>query len=499
MRATSVFVLLLLAATAEAGTIVGSEAGVYGVNQDFGAPLDLVVTVVDDGGTTEYEIVETFVNTTGLEWIGFQHRLGLGEGEAFELVSNSAGMDFDGPVYSAAFDLDFIGVKKLDWWNGDAPDGSTVGFTLWMSVPDSTSIPAEFRNADGYTFTLRHYPSTPPPPAPAGWWRGNTHTHSHLSYDSMDPPDVVAAFYEQLGYDFLVLTDHSWDKGTGSLGWSDFSAYSTPDLLCISGEELTHPTNHTNGLGTSSGIIAGTIAENVAAILAQGAIPSLSHPGPSISLWDILDVDELAHMEIYNGFIDHGTEYTDKWDVLLGLGKPIWGMAVDDTHILTRHAGKGWIMVRSETLDETGILGAIEVGDFYASNGVTLTELAIDSRGICVESANGEHVRFIGSSGVPLATSVGSGGAYQFTGQEPYVRAEVSNSYQQTAWTQPVFATCPWDCADGDGVTGIVDLLALLSQWNGPGACDFDFSGTVDVLDLLTLIGHYDPAGTGCP
>lgn len=488
--------ILLLTASAEAGTIVGSQANVYTVNEAFAAPLDLVISVVDDGGVHQHDIVEAFVNTTGLEWIGFQHRLGVGVGDAFELIPNGTNLDFDSPASSDVFNLMFLGDRKLEWWIGNIPDSGNVQFSLSISIPDSTLIPAELHTEDGYTFTLRHYPSTPPPPAPAGWWRGNPHTHSDLSFDSMDPPDVVASFYEQLGYDFLILTDHS--SNTGSVGWSDFSLYSTPDLLCISGEELTHSTNHTNGLGTSSGIIAGSLAENVGAILAQGAIPSLCHPGQCCSVIDIFAVDELAHMEIYNAFINRGTTYTGKWDWLLSAGKIIWGVASDDTHILTEHAGKGWIMVRSDTLDETSILGAIEIGDFYASNGITLTELAVDSRGICIESANGDRVRFIGDYGMLLASSVGSGAYYQFTGQELYVRAEVSNAYQQTAWTQPVFAICPWDCAGGDGIVDVVDLLALLAQWNGPGACDFDSSETVDVLDLLELLGQYDATGTGC-
>jgi hypothetical protein len=54
---------------------------------------------------------------------------------------------------------------------------------------------------------------------------------------------------------------------------------------------------------------------------------------------------------------------------------------------------------------------------------------------------------------------------------------------------------CPWDCGDGDGTVGIVDFLAMLAQWNGPGPCDVDEQGGVDIIDFLDLLAHWGP----CP
>ena len=56
-------------------------------------------------------------------------------------------------------------------------------------------------------------------------------------------------------------------------------------------------------------------------------------------------------------------------------------------------------------------------------------------------------------------------------------------------------AVCPWDCGgDINGDVGIVDFLALLGQWGGPGTCDFD-GGGVSIVDFLDLLGHWGP----CP
>jgi hypothetical protein len=56
---------------------------------------------------------------------------------------------------------------------------------------------------------------------------------------------------------------------------------------------------------------------------------------------------------------------------------------------------------------------------------------------------------------------------------------------------------CPWDCDTGesiDGTVGIVDFLALLGQWGGPGTCDFD-GGGVGITDFLELLANWGP----CP
>ncbi len=40
------------------------------------------------------------------------------------------------------------------------------------------------------------------------WWKGNTHTHTWWS-DGDSPPENVAAWYREHGYQFLVLSDHN--------------------------------------------------------------------------------------------------------------------------------------------------------------------------------------------------------------------------------------------------------------------------------------------------
>ena len=56
---------------------------------------------------------------------------------------------------------------------------------------------------------------------------------------------------------------------------------------------------------------------------------------------------------------------------------------------------------------------------------------------------------------------------------------------------------CDWDCGDdNDDDVGIIDLLALLSQWGMVGtSCDRDGLGGVGIGDFLGLLGNWGP----CP
>ncbi len=56
---------------------------------------------------------------------------------------------------------------------------------------------------------------------------------------------------------------------------------------------------------------------------------------------------------------------------------------------------------------------------------------------------------------------------------------------------------CPWDCGgDNDGNVGIIDFLALLAQWGGPGSCDVD-GGGVGISDFLNLLANWGPCQAG--
>ncbi len=250
--------------------------------------------------------------------------------------------------------------------------------------------------------------------------------------------------------------------------------------------------------------------QSVDAVLAQRAqtgqpmFPHLNHPN---YLWGVT-AEELMQLhgeqffEIYNG---HPGVHNDgdatrlgteaMWDAILTRRlaelhlDAMFGLATDDAHhyhtviIGKSNAGRGWVMVRAQSLTTESIIAAMEAGDFYASSGVTLTdvrrggnELAVEiqaepgvtyvtqfigtRRGYdptsqvipppATEAARQSlpHRRYSKDVGAVLAEISGTHAAYPLRGDEIYVRAKVISSKPkpnasvadefECAWTQPL-------------------------------------------------------------
>lgn len=224
----------------------------------------------------------------------------------------------------------------------------------------------------------------------------------------------------------------------------------------------------------------------------------LNHPN---FLWsqtaeDLVALPDLRFFEVYNGHplvnilgdsLRPGNERI--WDIVLTRrltsgGAMLYGVATDDAHdyheFAARHRnpGRGWIMVRSSTLAVESLMEAMERGEFYASTGVTLSELRREDQRLTLEIKGDPGVRyttqFIGtrrgydtasaamhdSVGAPVtrrySTDVGTvlgevrgtTATYTMRGDEIYVRARITStkykanpSYDgemEMAWTQPM-------------------------------------------------------------
>lgn len=315
------------------------------------------------------------------------------------------------------------------------------------------------------------------------WFRGNTHAHSSNS-DGDSPPDSVARWYRDAGYDFLFITDHETVTDPAPLN----ARFGVPGrFLMIAGEEVTqlvadttHPDRrrqaHVNALGITrvvtrigergiaQGIpLAAAYARNIAEIRAAGGIAQVNHPNFrwSVRLDDLAALPDSTLLEIWNahtgvnnlGGVDAAGRAAPSaealWDSLLTRGKVLYAVADDDSHsfrasdadsyALTR-PGRAWIMVRADTLSEPAILGAIRRGDFYGSTGVTLSDLAVTDSAITLAVSPAYDSRytieFVGSGGRVLAAAHGQRASYTIRGDEGYVRARVSDSNGRKAWTQ---------------------------------------------------------------
>ena len=238
----------------------------------------------------------------------------------------------------------------------------------------------------------------------------------------------------------------------------------------------------------------------------DNAIISLNHPNflYNARAEDIAKVDSLKFMEIHTAYNDcdcYGSDIRAGaeriWDVVLSLrlsrnGQILYGIATDDSHFYhksdnkyfknarTVFPGRAWIMVRSDSLTPGAIVAAMEQGDFYASTGVTLSNLEINDKEISLAVEAEDNVsytfKFIGTcknfdkssqpvldeDGKALFTTAkyseevgkvlkqveGTKAFYKFRGDELYVRAVIVSDRPHPnptvqgdtakAWTQPV-------------------------------------------------------------
>ncbi|CAN5859065.1 hypothetical protein BH24BAC1_BH24BAC1_19380 [soil metagenome] len=232
--------------------------------------------------------------------------------------------------------------------------------------------------------------------------------------------------------------------------------------------------------------VAEVMQNNIDAVYAQRKrtgqpmFPHINHPNFrwAIKVEDMMQLKGERFFEVYNGH-PHVHNYGDSttmgmeelWDRLLihyiREGQPlVYGLATDDAHhyleykVGLSNPGRGWIMVRATELTPAALIEALEKGDFYATSGVELSDLAFKNGRLEVlvqpEPGVAYTVQFWGASsaggegqaGVMLKEVKGTRANYRLRKKDLYVRAKVisskpkENPYQEgdveTAWTQPV-------------------------------------------------------------
>ena len=274
------------------------------------------------------------------------------------------------------------------------------------------------------------------------WYRGNTHTHAQFSdeNESNDVP-VIAKWYKDAGYDFLVLSEHNDHVMVKKVFCHD-EASDLPGFLMICGLELSNSRHHSAiGINYYIGDEI-SLKDGVEKIVAAGGIPILNHPrDPVVTASDFIATEGLNHLEIINGGRPGDTPATELlWDSIMSAtdGRIVYGVGSDDNHYKEANVGRGWIMVKSPALTKADIMESLRKGDFYATTGVLLTDYKVTNRRVDIESQNGDTIIFTGRSGKVLKTVADSKARYNIRGDEYYVRAKITNADGKAAWTQPV-------------------------------------------------------------
>ena len=322
------------------------------------------------------------------------------------------------------------------------------------------------------------------------WFRGNIHTHTSLSVTGGSSPDIVAQWYHDHNYNFLVLSNHNLFMDPNN---TISKKYNEKKFILIPGQEISgHQTIHLTAINVdriipwdfnhpNKSII---IQNHVDEIIKAGGHAILNHPNyrNAVTFEDLLPVKRLYMFELFNGhpaINNYGggkfQSTENMWDQLLTSGKIIYGVSSDDARHFQEIApdksnpGYGWVMVQASKLDPGEIVKAMVRGDFYASTGVFLkacdksldvytieiddikTQAVLSSHNRkgkqVIHGKAGYKIEFIGPNGIRLKEVEGLNGSYTINNSYSYVRAKVTytfsrqnNGYEEYyAWGQPVF------------------------------------------------------------
>jgi hypothetical protein len=356
------------------------------------------------------------------------------------------------------------------------------------AAPASTSVPP----ASAPTRPL------PRPPAKAlnalPWLQGSTHVHAAPSGDSSTSVPKVITWYEQHGYDFIVLTDHNRvteaKPGAGTKG-KPYVRNPDKGLIVLAGVELTNnPDNcdppppgpepkcriHVNGIGVTDrpvGKIAWAAHKEPARIvkyakaiatigkLGRNALVQLNHPqwhwGMTPPVLEatvrggarLLEIANIQFASWNAGDAEHPSMET-LWDGVLQQGLTAWAIASDDAHDYDDAGGKypagGGFVVVNARRKPAEILAALRAGKFYASTGVLLSKLHVVDGVLTVEVATMQStvepvgaattkIEFI-EDGKVVATIDGNA-ASRAVPSQGYLRATITRSDGAKAWVQP--------------------------------------------------------------
>ncbi len=276
------------------------------------------------------------------------------------------------------------------------------------------------------------------------WLLGNLHTHTTRS-DGQRPPQAVIDEYAQRGHGFLMLSDHDCfadeafldsldSRGMILLPGNEISAKG-PHMLQVGGTEKAEPVEDRQAI--------------IEAAIAADSFVICNHPnwGPRFNHFPQELLETLVNyigIEVYNGVIGRlqGSPYaSDRWQLLLDLGRRIWGFANDDSHKAEGDTGHGWNVAYVHEASREGVLEALRNGRFYGSTGVVINKVEVAGNRITIGTENAERITALGQMAIRFAVADGPEITVEVPETATQVRFECWGRGEQFAWTQPFWIT----------------------------------------------------------
>ncbi|MBX3014630.1 MAG: CehA/McbA family metallohydrolase [Caldilineaceae bacterium] len=291
---------------------------------------------------------------------------------------------------------------------------------------------------------------------PGRFWKGNLHTHSTRS-DGAYPAEEVCRRYREAGYDFLALTDHFLERYQWPI--TDTQAFRQPGFTTIIGAELHNDRTelgelwHILAVGLPLDFAPPTEDESAASLARRamdaGAYVAVAHPAwYGITEGDIDALGPVDAIEVFNGVAFDHNDHADSWqiaDIVLGRGKRYNACATDDFHgTAMRHDfRRGWVQVKSQSLEPAALLAALKAGHYYSSTGPEIYAIdLVPGDKLIVHCSPANRVFITGKASRSVA--VQGNGMTQFElniskFDSPYGRITVRGVDGGRAWSNPIW------------------------------------------------------------
>lgn len=269
------------------------------------------------------------------------------------------------------------------------------------------------------------------------------HCHTTQSDGGLSPREM-AELYAARGFHCLGITDHFVVTKVG---------LSREDFLCLSATE-------NGGMPDIIGVGVEApaprelpLAERAAGLAAQGGFTIAAHPTYCGVLPDeYAACPDLMAMEIYNAYCDaaYANGYAlELWDMVLGLGKRIWGVAGDDAHLNPRKrrysdAGLGWVEIWADALAPEPVLRALKAGAFFSTQGPAFEELVVTESGVSLTCTPVREVRWrtfghVGHVDYVTGTPITHAELPAWFRPNSFLRIELVDEAGKRAWSNPFF------------------------------------------------------------
>lgn len=266
-------------------------------------------------------------------------------------------------------------------------------------------------------------------PKEGAFYKANLHTHTTVS-DGKFTPEEIKKVYSEQGYSIVAFTDHEVmvphteltddnflaitgvEVGVTENGNYDFlfkkcyhlnlysknpyrTAFSTfNEKDVVLEHSRSYVTEEQKKYCYERTYSIDCVNEMIKMANDEECFVSLNHPVWSLQNYvDYISLNGLWAVEWYNNGVSRWGLYEtfQPIDDLLRIGKHVYPIATDDTHIPEDRFG-GFVMVKSPVLKYEEVYEALKKGDFYSSENPLIEELSIENGIIHIKTSEVKRI-----------------------------------------------------------------------------------------------------------